>query len=59
MQEPGSGSRRLSAGCRLGRASGLRPDSSRSDSRPRFWHRRFCFDLSSAVRFRSSLWTTP
>ena len=36
MQEPGSGSRRLSAGCRLGRASGLRPDSSRSDSRPRF-----------------------
>ncbi len=34
MQEPGPDSRRLSAGCRLGRASGLRPSSSRSDPPP-------------------------
>src|SRR5271166_5691927 len=58
--EPDPGSRRLQAGCRSGRASGLRPNSSR---RPlpslRFRHRPVNFGTSSAVRLRSSLRISP
>ncbi len=36
MQEPDPGSRRLRAGCRLSRASGLRSSLSRDDHHPRF-----------------------
>jgi hypothetical protein len=54
MQEPASGSRRLRAGCRVGRSSGLRPHLSRSDHHLRFRHRLYDFGSSSAVCFRSS-----
>ena len=59
--EPDPGSRhRLQAGCRSGRASGLRPNLSR---RPlpslRFRHRPVNFGTSSAVRLRSSLRISP
>ena len=57
--EPDPDSRRLRAGCRKGRASGLRPCLSRSDHRPRFRHQLYAFGSSSTVRFRSSLWTLP
>ena len=58
--EPDPGSRRLQAGCRSGRAPGLRPNLSR---RPlpslRFRHRPVNFGTSSAVRLRSSLRISP
>jgi hypothetical protein len=59
VQKPVPESRRLRAGCRLGRPSGLRPNLSRDDHRPRFRHRRCLFDRSSTVCFRSSLRDTP
>ena len=59
-KEPGLDSRHLQAGCRLGRASGLRPDSSREPlPSPRFRHRPVNFGTSSVVRPRSSLQISP
>jgi hypothetical protein len=58
--EPDPGSRRLQAGCRSGRAPGLRPNSSRRPlPSPRFRHRPVNFGTSSAVRLRSSLRISP
>ncbi len=59
MQEPDPGSRRLRAGCRMSRASGLRSGLSRDDHHSRFRHHPYYFGLSSTVRFRSSPWTSP
>ena len=58
--EPDPGSRRLQAGRRSGRTSGLRPNSSRQPlPSPRFRHRPVNFGTSSAVRLRSSLRISP
>ncbi len=59
VREPDPGSRRLRAGCRMSRASGLRSGLSRDDHHSRFRHHPYYFDLSSTVRFRSSPWTSP
>ncbi len=59
-KEPDPGSSRLQAGCRSGRAQGLRPNSSRGPlPSPRFRHRPVNFGTSSAVRLRSSLRISP
>ena len=59
-KEPDPGSRRLQAGCRSGRASGLRPNSSQGPlPSPWFRHRPVNFGTSSAVRLRSSLRISP
>ncbi len=59
-KEPDPDSRRLQAGCRPGRPSGLRPNSSRGPlPSPRFRHRPVNFGTSSAVRLRSSLRIPP
>jgi len=58
-KEPDPDSRRLQAGCRMGRTSEHRPYSSRGDHHPRFWHQPYAFGSSSTVRFRSSLWIVP
>ena len=59
-KEPDLDSRHLQAGCRLGRASGLRPNSSRAPlPSPRFRHRPVNFGTSSMVRSRSSLQISP
>jgi hypothetical protein len=55
VQEPDPDSRRLRAGCRKSRTSGLRHCLSRSDHRPRFRHQLYAFGSSSTVCFRSSL----
>src|SRR5271166_1152113 len=59
-KEPDPGSRRLQAGRRSGRASGLRPNSSQGPlPSPWFRHRPVNFGTSSAVRLRSSLRISP
>src|ERR1017187_1225356 len=59
-KEPDLDSRHLQAGCHLGRASGLRPNSSRGPlPSPRFRHRPIDFGTSSVVRLRSSLQISP
>ena len=59
-KEPDPGSSRLQAGCRSGRAQGLRPNSCRGPlPSPRFRHRPVNFGTSTAVRLRSSLQISP
>ena len=59
-KEPDLDSRHLQAGCRLGRASGLRPNSSQGPlPSPRFRHHPVNFGTSSMVRLRSSLQISP
>src|ERR1700730_14961710 len=59
VQEPGSESLRLHAGCRLGRNQDTAQTRPGLTTSPRFRHRLYAFDTSSAVCFRSSLRTTP
>ena len=54
-REPGSRSRRLHAGCRLGSNQATPQTDPGLTTSPRFRHRPYAFDTSSAVRFRSSL----
>jgi hypothetical protein len=58
---PDPGSHHLQAGCRSGRAPGLRPNSPRRRPlpSPRFRHRPVNFGTPSAVRLRSSLRISP
>ena len=54
VQEPSSESRRLHAGCRLGRNQDTPQTRPGLTTSPRFRHRRYAFDTSSAVCLRSS-----
>jgi hypothetical protein len=54
-QEPGSESRRLHAGCRLGSNQAIPQTDPGLTTPPRFRHRPYAFDTSSAVCSRSSL----
>src|SRR5208282_5097398 len=58
-RKPGSESRRLHAGCRLGRNQAIPQTRPRLTNSPWFRHRLALFDTSSAVRLRSSLSTSP
>src|SRR5215469_10646708 len=55
LQEPSSESRRLHAGCRLGRTQDTPHTCPGLPTPPRFRHRLYAFDTSSAVCLRSSL----
>ena len=55
VQEPGSESRRLHAGCRLGRNQDTPQTRPGLTTSPRFRHRLYAFDRSSAVCSLSSL----
>jgi hypothetical protein len=59
LQEPGSESRRLHAGCRLGRNQDTPQTRPGLTTSPRFRHHLYAFDTSSAVCSRSSLRTIP
>ena len=59
VQKPGSESRRLHAGCRLGRNQDIPQTRPGLTTSPRFRHRLYAFDTSSAVRSRSSLRAIP
>ena len=54
MQKPASESRRLHAGCRLGSNQAVPQTVPGLTTSPRFRHRPYAFDTSSAVCFRSS-----
>src|SRR5215470_20185754 len=55
MQEPSSESRRLHTGCRLGQNQDTPQTCPGLTTSPRFRHRLYAFDTSSAVCLRSSL----
>lgn len=58
-QEPGPGSRRLHAGCHLGRIQASPRLHLGAEGRPRFRQRSSVFDTSSAVHSRSPSRNTP
>src|SRR5580698_710025 len=58
-REPDPDSRRLQAGCHMGRLLGSAHTDPGATTPPRFRHRRYDFGMSSAVRLRSSLRISP